>query len=96
MEADVLGFALTIAGLCILCFYMGATVTWAWAKGSLDVPAPPWIPGIALIAGGLFVAPSVLTGDWVGALATAPLWLMLSGHQFWFWWRSQRSAGGTS
>ena len=48
------------------------------------------------MAGALFVAPSVLNGDWVGALATAPLWLMLSGHQLWFWWRSQRSGGGTT
>jgi hypothetical protein len=35
----MVAFALSILGLCVLSFHLGATLTWAWAKGSLDVPA---------------------------------------------------------
>lgn len=90
----MVGFALTMAGLCVLFFYLGATLTWAWAKGSLDVPVPPWIPGVGIFAGALFAAASVLGGNWLTAASMAGLFLMTSGHQLWFWWRIERSGSG--
>jgi hypothetical protein len=87
----MVAFALSILGLCVLSFHLGATLTWAWAKGSLDVPPPPWVPAIGLVAGCLFVASALLGGSWPTALSMAALFSLMSGHQGSSWWRAQRS-----
>ena len=90
----MVAFALSILGLCVLSFHLGATLTWAWAKGSLDVPTPLWVPAVGLAAGGLFVASALLGGSWPTALSMAALFGLMSAHQAWFWWRAQRSGDG--
>lgn len=90
----MVAFGLSILGLCVLSFHLGATLTWAWAKGSLDVPAPLWVPAVGLAAGGLFVASALLGGSLPTALSMAGLFGLMGGHQAWSSWRAQRSGGG--
>jgi hypothetical protein len=66
---DAIAFALTILGLVLMVFGVGATSGWAWAMKSLDPRPPYWITGVLGAAGLSFVASSVLRADWFMALS---------------------------
>jgi predicted MFS family arabinose efflux permease len=66
---DVIAFAMTILGLVLMVFGLGAVSGWAWAMKSLDPRPPYWLAGVLAAAGLSFVASSALHADWLMALS---------------------------
>ncbi len=79
MDPALISFGLSILGLTLLVFSLGAISGWVWAVKSL-VPRPPlWLTAV-LGAGGLsFIGAQLVSGDWLGAAGTTVLYTLLVG-----------------
>ena len=72
---------LSILGLGLLIFALGALMGWYWAVKSLDVKPPAWIIGVTAAAGTAMVGSRAALQDWLSALLTGLLFLLIVGAQ---------------
>lgn len=78
---ELLAFALTMLGLGLMLFALGAICAWAWAVKSLSIMPPAWIVGVTAAAGMALTGGFLLRGNWLSALTNGFLWAMIVGAQ---------------
>jgi hypothetical protein len=78
---ELLAFALTMLGLGLMLFAVGAICAWAWAVKSLSIGPPAWIVGVTAAAGTALIGGFLLRGNWFSALTSGVLWAMIVGAQ---------------
>jgi len=93
----VLYAGLSVLGLALMIFSLGAVAGWAWAVKSLDVAPPPWIAAVTATAGAALVAGSVVGGNWLSALGFVVVFGILVAGQLRIGpWRSRSGSGGSA
>ena len=65
---EFVSFVLSVMGLGLLIFAIGAQAGWSWAVKSLDVPPPRWVAAVLAVAGLAFAGSAVLRSDWLSAV----------------------------
>jgi hypothetical protein len=76
---EFLSFVLSVAGLGLMIFALGAQAGWSWAVKSLDVPPPRWVAAVLTVAGLAYVGAAVLRSNWLSALFALLLYGLLVG-----------------
>ena len=69
MELLIVG--LSVVGLILMVFGLGAISGWLWAVKSLKVKPPAWIIGVTAAAGGTTTLAFALQGNWLSAVCNA-------------------------
>lgn len=93
MELLIVG--LTIVGLILMVFGLGAVSGWLWAVKSLKVKPPAWITAVTAAAAATSAAAFALQGDWLSALGFVLMFgTIVIGQQR--MWPFRRSGGEAS
>ena len=82
------------AGTLLIVFAIGAQSGWLWAAKSIDAPRPPWIAAVLAAGGACYVAFAGLQGDWLSALLTAALYVLLVATSLRIGRFARKSGGG--
>ena len=91
---ELVSLVLSIAGLGLLIFAIGAQAGWSWAVKSLEVPPPRWVAAILAVAGLAFAGAAVLRSDWLSAIFGLLFYGLLVGGALRMGPFRNRSGGG--